>query len=59
MKTDGFVFLKSLITLAVTLACIAGFVMALAIMVRQSGHLGNRITEEFALRNNRVQERLK
>ena len=59
MKSDGFALLRSLITLAVLLTCIAGFLAALAAAAKHNGHLETRIKEEFLRRNEKTMERLK
>ena len=58
-KEDGFILLRSLLTIAGILICIAAFYTALAIAVRQNGHLGNQIEEELFFRRNTVLERVK
>lgn len=56
---DGYVLLRSLITAAVILICVAAFFFTLAMAERQSGHLERRIEEEMSFRKSKITERLK
>jgi len=56
---EGFALLRSLLTMAGILICIAAFYTALAIGVRQSGHLENRLREELSLRRGKIIERVR
>ena len=58
-KNEGYVLLRSLITIAVILVCAAAFYAALAVAMRQSGHLGNRMKEDFSFRREKIIERIK
>ena len=56
---EGYVLLKSLITIAVILICTAVFYSALAAAAKQNGHLGVRLGEELAFRRGKIVERLR
>jgi len=57
--SEGFVLLKSLLTVAVVLVCIAAFLAVLAAAVRQSGHIRYRLEQELVSRNEKTIERLR
>ena len=60
MKRDeGFILLRSLLTIAGILICVAAFYTALAIAVRQNGHLGNQLEKELSFRTNTILEHVK
>ena len=56
-KEDGFVLLRSLITMAAILICAVAFYTSLAGAIRQSSHLGNVLLEEFEFRKTTMLER--
>ena len=56
---EGFTLLRSLLTIAVILLCVAVFYTALAAAVRQNGHLGRRLGEELSFRREKIMERLR
>ena len=57
--SDGFVLLRSLLTMALILICVAAFFAILAAAMRQSGHLGTRLNEEIILRSEKTMERIR
>ena len=58
-SNDGYVLLKSLLTAAIVLICAASLYTALAMSLRQSGHLGSRLYGELLFRNDKMMERIK
>jgi len=58
-RNSGFVLLKSLLTIAGILICVAAFYAALAIALRQSSHLGNQLGEELFFRRGKIMERVR
>ena len=58
-KNEGFVLLRSLLTMAVILICTAVFYTALAAAAKQNGHLENRLGNELLFRREKVMERLR
>lgn len=58
-KNEGYVLLRSLLTIAVILICAVAFYAALAVVVKQSGQLGSRMNEEFSFRYEKIMERIR
>ena len=58
-KDEGYVLLKSLLTIAVILVCAAAFYVTLAAAVRQSGNLEKRLVDELSYRREKIMERVK
>jgi multisubunit Na+/H+ antiporter MnhG subunit len=58
-ENNGFVLLKSLLTIAVILICAAVFYAALATAAKQSGNLGSRIFKELSFRREKIMERIR
>jgi hypothetical protein len=56
---EGFVLLRSLLTMAGILICVAAFYAALAIAVRQNGHLETQLGEELSFRRGKIMERVR
>ena len=58
-KNEGYILLRSLLSIAVILVCSAVFFATLAVAIRQSGHLESRMNEDFSFRREKILQRLK
>jgi hypothetical protein len=58
-ENNGFVLLKSLLTIAVLLICVAAFYASLATAVKQSGYFEKRLLNELSLRKEKIMGRIK
>jgi hypothetical protein len=58
-KNEGYILLKSLLTMAVVIICVAALYTTLATAVRQSWHLKKHILEELSFRTEKIMERVK
>lgn len=56
---DGFVLLRSLLSIAVVLLCAAALYASLAAVLRQNSHLEKRLGEELSVRKAAIMERVK